>query len=151
MLSQLLPLQKKHFRNGAGLSLAIDETSSYGLLKNWSEERMTCGIFAAPKQAPQVDTSFYFERHRTDQVSTEPYFEFDFNDALESLKSCAGLISAVQGSVPSILDEERSAMVVKEPYGVVVSIAPWNAPCILGLRSFLGPLASKSIGYHHLM
>lgn len=76
----------------------------------------------------------------------EPYFEFDFNDALESLKSCAGLISSVQGSVPSILDEERSAMVVREPYGVVLSIAPWNAPCILGLRSFLGPLASESNG-----
>ena len=35
-------------------------------------------------------------------------------------------------------------MIVKEPYGVVVAIAPWNAPCILGLRSFLGPLASES-------
>lgn len=32
-------------------------------------------------------------------------------------------------------------MVIREPYGVVVAIAPWNAPCILGLRSFLGPLA----------
>ena len=79
----------------------------------------------------------------TETGSTEPYFEFDFNDALESLKSCAGLIvSASAGSVPPMLDETRSAMLVKEPYGVVVSIAPWNAPCILGLRSFLGPLAS---------
>ncbi|KAF2483109.1 salicylaldehyde/vanillin dehydrogenase-like protein [Neohortaea acidophila] len=78
----------------------------------------------------------------TETGSTEPYFDFDFNDALESLKSCAGLISNVQtGSVPTILAEDRSAMVVREPYGVVVSIAPWNAPCILGLRSFLGPLA----------
>lgn len=79
----------------------------------------------------------------TETGSTEPYFEFDFNDALESLKSCAGLIvGASSGSVPPMLDETRSAMLVKEPYGVVVSIAPWNAPCILGLRSFLGPLAS---------
>ena len=83
-------------------------------------------------------------------MRSEPYFEFDFNDALESLKSCAGLISTVQGSVPSILDEDRSAMVVKEPYGVVVSIAPWNAPCILGLRSFLGPLASRFGDLSHL-
>ena len=81
----------------------------------------------------------------TETGSTEPYFEFDFNDALESLKSCAGLIvSAQAGSTPSMLDEDRSAMLVKEPYGVVCAIAPWNAPCILGLRSFLGPLASES-------
>lgn len=79
---------------------------------------------------------------KTETASTEPYFDFDFNDALESLKSCAGLIATVQGAVPTILDENRSAMVVPEPYGVVVSIAPWNAPCILGLRSFLGALAS---------
>ena len=80
----------------------------------------------------------------TEVGSTPPYFEFDFADALESLKSCAGLIAAasVQGQVPHMLDDERSAMVIKEPYGVVVAIAPWNCPCILGLRSFLGPLAS---------
>ncbi|CAK4002996.1 Vanillin dehydrogenase [Lecanosticta acicola] len=79
----------------------------------------------------------------TEVASTPPYFEFDFADALESLKSCAGLIasSSMQGHVPAMLDEERSAMVIKEPYGVVVAIAPWNCPCILGLRSFLGPLA----------
>lgn len=88
----------------------------------------------------------------TETGSTEPYFDFDFNDALESLKSCAGLIAAagLLGQVPTMLDEDRSAMVIKEPYGVVVSIAPWNAPCCLGLRSFLGPLASKSTSSHIL-
>ena len=96
---------------------------------------------AAEELARRKDDFWHF--CSTETGLTEPYFEFDFNDALESLKSCAGLIPSVQGSVPAILDEERSAMVVKEPYGVVVSIAPWNAPCILGLRSFLGPLASQ--------
>lgn len=51
-------------------------------------------------------------------------------------------------------------MVIQEPYGVVLAIAPWNAPCILGLRSFLGPLAmgntvvlkgpEKAPGCYHL-
>lgn len=80
----------------------------------------------------------------TETGSTEPYFAFDFNDALESLRSCAGLIhTASVGQTMPVGEEGRSAMLVPEPYGVVVSIAPWNAPCILGLRSFLGPLASK--------
>ncbi|KAF2724596.1 salicylaldehyde/vanillin dehydrogenase-like protein [Polychaeton citri CBS 116435] len=78
----------------------------------------------------------------TETASTESYFAFDFNNTLEGLKSCAGLIaSASQGTVPQLLDEGRSAMLVPEPYGVVAAIAPWNAPCTLGLRSFLGPLA----------
>ena len=98
---------------------------------------------AAEELVKRKDDLFHF--CSTETGSTEAYFEFDFNDALESLKSCAGLIVSVSsGSVPPMLDEERSAMLVKEPYGVVVSIAPWNAPCILGLRSFLGPLASMS-------
>lgn len=75
--------------------------------------------------------------------STEPYFAFDFGDMLESLKSCAGLIhSAHQASMPVLGEEGRSAMILQEPYGVVLAVAPWNAPCILGIRSFLGPMAS---------
>lgn len=81
----------------------------------------------------------------TETGSTESYFAFDFNDALESLKSCAGLIhSASLGQSIPLSEEGRSSMLLPEPYGVVLSIAPWNAPCILGLRSFLGPIASKS-------
>lgn len=77
----------------------------------------------------------------TEVGSTPPYYEFDFSDALEALRSTAGIISTVQGTMPTMLDEDRSAMVIKEPYGVVLAIAPWNCPCILGLRSFLAPLA----------
>ncbi|KAI5363669.1 Putative aldehyde dehydrogenase domain, aldehyde/histidinol dehydrogenase [Septoria linicola] len=96
---------------------------------------------AAEEMVRRKDELWHFANQEV--ASTDMYFAFDFNDALESLKSCAGLIAAAssQGFIPDILDENRSAMVVKEPYGVVVAIAPWNCPCILGLRSFLGPLA----------
>ena len=78
----------------------------------------------------------------TETGSTEPYFEFDYNDMLQSIRTCAGLIaSAAEGALPTMAEEGRSAMLIQEPYGVVLSIAPWNAPCILGTRSFLGPLA----------
>jgi len=33
------------------------------------------------------------------------------------------------------------ALVVKEPYGVVVGIAPWNAALILGFRAVCAPVA----------
>lgn len=81
---------------------------------------------------------------KSETATTEPYFAFDFGDCLESVKSCAGLIQgALDGKVPLTLEEGRSAMLIQEPYGVVLSIAPWNAPCILGTRSFLAPLASR--------
>ncbi|EME42351.1 hypothetical protein DOTSEDRAFT_73244 [Dothistroma septosporum NZE10] len=114
-------------------------------LPAWSQTkpgfRRDLFIRAAEEFVRRKDDLWHF--CSTETGSTEPYFDFDFNDALESLKSCAGLIASAsaQGQVPSILAEDRSAMVIREPYGVVVAIAPWNAPCILGLRSFLGPLA----------
>ena len=39
------------------------------------------------------------------------------------------------------MDEGKSAMIFREPYGVILSITPWNAPYILGLRACLAPLA----------
>lgn len=98
-------------------------TAAEQAFPTWSEtspgERRDLFLKAADELVRRKDDLWHF--CSTETGSTEPYFEFDFNDALESLKSCAGLIASVQpGSVPSILDKERSAMIVKEPYGVVV-------------------------------
>ncbi|PYI36445.1 vanillin dehydrogenase [Aspergillus indologenus CBS 114.80] len=56
------------------------------------------------------------------------------------LKDFAALIPSVEGAVPSVNGE--SAMVIKQPYGVVLGIAPWNAPYILGVRAVALPLAA---------
>ena len=51
----------------------------------------------------------------TETASTEPYFAFDFDDCLQSVKAVAGLIgSAMEGNVPIVAEEGRSAMVVQE-------------------------------------
>lgn len=73
--------------------------------------------------------------------AADSMFGFEFNLAVEACKTTAGLISAVRGSVPTVMDDGKSAMVFREPYGVILSIAPWNAPYILGLRACLAPLA----------
>jgi acyl-CoA reductase-like NAD-dependent aldehyde dehydrogenase len=66
-------------------------------------------------------------------------FGFKINLAVEACNTVAGLISAVRGFVPTVMDDGKSAMVFREPYGVVLSIAPLNAPYILGLRPCLAP------------
>lgn len=69
-------------------------------------------------------------------------FKFEYRLAAELLLFTAGIISTVQGSLPIIDGHESHAMVVQEPYGVVLAIAPWNAPHILGLRACIAPLAA---------
>ncbi|KAE8318973.1 Aldehyde/histidinol dehydrogenase [Aspergillus transmontanensis] len=58
------------------------------------------------------------------------------------IKDFAARIPSIEGSVPSVSEEGECAMVFKEPYGVVLGIAPWNAPYILGTRSIALPLAA---------
>ena len=41
--------------------------------------------------------------------------------------------SVIPGSYPMILNE---------PYGVILGIAPWNAPLILGMRSVVAAIAA---------
>jgi acyl-CoA reductase-like NAD-dependent aldehyde dehydrogenase len=43
----------------------------------------------------------------------------------EMLRDVAGRLSTVMGSIPTCEEEGTSALVVKEPLGVVLAIAPW--------------------------
>ncbi|KAJ7638745.1 aldehyde dehydrogenase domain-containing protein [Roridomyces roridus] len=74
--------------------------------------------------------------------SLDGFATFDTVTAAAHIRDVAGRISAIEGSIPISQDEGRAALVVKEPYGVVLALAPWNAPHILGVRSILFPLAA---------
>ncbi|KAL4922718.1 Aldehyde/histidinol dehydrogenase [Aspergillus aurantiobrunneus] len=58
------------------------------------------------------------------------------------LRDFAGMIPTVEGKSPIVAQEGQSALIVKQPYGVVLGIAPWNAPFILGIRAVALPLAA---------
>lgn len=47
---------------------------------------------------------------------------------------------AIEEEIPSHIPGKR-AKAVRQPVGVVVGIAPWNAPVILGVRAVAAPLA----------
>ncbi|CAK7239341.1 MAG: hypothetical protein STHCBS139747_000771 [Sporothrix thermara] len=69
--------------------------------------------------------------------------EFDVNTAVELITDAAGLAArANTGRAPTTQDAAIGALVLDEPYGVVVGIAPWNAPYILGTRAVVFPLAA---------
>ena len=62
--------------------------------------------------------------------------------AAEMLTDAAGrIVTSISGSVPCIAQPGKNALVLKEPYGVVLGIAPWNAPYILGCRAVVYAIA----------
>ncbi|MCJ1347261.1 hypothetical protein MMC31_005483 [Peltigera leucophlebia] len=79
---------------------------------------------------------------RLETGAAEPWAAFNINGSIEQLRDVAGRVMNVVGQVPLCDKEDRSAMVLKEPYGVVLGIAPWNAPYLLGFRAIIYALAA---------
>jgi acyl-CoA reductase-like NAD-dependent aldehyde dehydrogenase len=68
------------------------------------------------------------------------FFGFEYSAAIDICVSIAGLIQIASESTAPVVNE-GSALLLKEPWGVVLAIAPWNAPHVLGVRAILTPLA----------
>jgi acyl-CoA reductase-like NAD-dependent aldehyde dehydrogenase len=50
---------------------------------------------------------------------------FNVPKMADMLRDVAGRLSGIMGHIPACEEEGTSALVVKEPYGVVLGIAPW--------------------------
>ncbi|OAA32068.1 Aldehyde/histidinol dehydrogenase [Moelleriella libera RCEF 2490] len=74
--------------------------------------------------------------------ATSAWSQMNVNVMAMILKDVAGRVISLAGSIPSMKDPSRTALVVREPFGVVLSIAPWNAPYILGTRAVAFPIAA---------
>ncbi|KAJ5300171.1 hypothetical protein N7508_007414 [Penicillium antarcticum] len=82
-------------------------------------------------------------QYQIDETGADPRFvDWILPLTVEQLKDVAGRVTSIQGAVPLTAEEGRSAIVYKEPYGVVLGIAPWNAPWPLGCRAVSYALAA---------
>lgn len=73
--------------------------------------------------------------------ATEPWAGFNVMLAANMLQEAAALTTRVCGQVIPSDRPGSLAMSVRRPAGVVLGIAPWNAPVILGVRAIATPLA----------
>ncbi|KAM6513176.1 hypothetical protein FALCPG4_015640 [Fusarium falciforme] len=72
----------------------------------------------------------------------EAWADFNLYAAKGHVLDCAGRIMAVVGSIPTLEDSDVGALIVKEPYGVILAMAPWNAPYALGFRAVIWAIAA---------
>jgi benzaldehyde dehydrogenase (NAD) len=73
--------------------------------------------------------------------STAGWAMFNLMLAAGMAREAASLTTQVQGEVIPSDKPGCFAMTLREPVGVVLGIAPWNAPIILGVRAIATPLA----------
>src|SRR6202000_1884312 len=67
--------------------------------------------------------------------------QFNVMLAANMLREAAALAAPVAGEVILSDTPGGRAMAIRRPAGVVLGIAPWNAPVILGMRALATPLA----------
>jgi acyl-CoA reductase-like NAD-dependent aldehyde dehydrogenase len=93
--------------------------------KTWSKtkpsQRRDIFLRAAEEFAKRRDECYQYTH--TETGAAESMFEFEFGLAIDNLKAIAGLISAVVGTIPTLGEEGKSAMLMTEPYGVVLGMS----------------------------
>ncbi len=73
--------------------------------------------------------------------STEGWASFNVMLGASLLREAAAMTSQISGEVIPSDIPQNLALAVRQPRGVCVGIAPWNAPVILGVRALAMPLA----------
>jgi benzaldehyde dehydrogenase (NAD) len=111
--------------------------------KTWSEtgpgERRALLLKAA--DALEAKTPKFIEAVAAETGGTAMWAGFNCFLAAGMIREAAALTTQISGEVIPSDVPGSLAMGVRQPAGVVLGIAPWNAPIILGVRAIATPLA----------
>lgn len=62
---------------------------------------------------------------KLETAADDGFIAFNIEATSKQIKDVANRVTGIQGSFPAVEDDTRSALVIREPYGVVIGIAPW--------------------------
>ncbi|MBA8821936.1 salicylaldehyde dehydrogenase [Ochrobactrum sp. P6BS-III] len=77
----------------------------------------------------------------TETGATAPWIGFNVGLAAKILREVAAATTQIKGEIIPSDKPGTLSMAVREPVGVMVGMAPWNAPVILAVRAFAMPIA----------
>lgn len=121
--------------------LAAD--AAQAALPGWSAQgpNYRRGLLLAAADAMERRASAFADAMASETGASAGWAGFNVHLAASMLREAAALTTMVRGE--TILSDRPGchAMTVRRPAGVVLGIAPWNAPVILGIRAVATPLA----------
>ncbi len=83
-----------------------------------------------------------FTKLMTEEIgATGPWAGFNVMFAASILREAAAMTTQIKGEIIPSDKPGITAMAIRQPAGVVLGMAPWNAPVILGVRAIAAPLA----------
>ena len=107
------------------VSQAIEsaEAAFHAWSKMKAYDRRDILLRAADMMASRKEELIQYQREETG--SGRPFSEHTLTLGVNFIKDFAARISTIEGTVPNVTLDGEGAMVLKEPYGVILSIAPW--------------------------
>lgn len=127
--------------SAADAVLAVEAAAE--AFKSWSQtgpsERRALLLKAA--DALEAKTPEFIAAMAAETGASAMWAGFNVHLAAGMIREAAGLTTQVAGEVIPSDVPGSLAMAVRQPAGVVLGIAPWNAPVILGVRAIATPLA----------
>ncbi len=86
-------------------------------------------------------TSEFIEVGIAETGATGPWIGFNVGFAAKILREAAAMTTQIKGEIVPSDKPGNLAMAWRQPVGVLVGMAPWNAPVILGTRAVAMPIA----------
>ena len=91
--------------------------------------------------ALEAKTEDFVDAMMAEIGATKGWAMFNLTLAASMVREAAAITTQISGEVIPSDKPGCLAMALREPVGVILGIAPWNAPIILGVRAIAAPLA----------
>lgn len=112
----------------ADVDAAIDAASK--ALPVWKRLTLTArrNMLLKAADAMEARAAELAEAMNLETGAADTWSRHNTDASVEMIRSTASRIWALEGRVPETDDPAVTAMVLREPYGVVLAIAPWYSP-----------------------
>lgn len=136
-----VPVTRAAAAGGADVNAAIRAASA--ALPGWAETGpgRRRELLHAAADCLVAHAAEFVTRMIEETGATEGWAGFNVGLAASLLREAASMTTQITGEVIPSEVPENLALAVRQPRGVCVGIAPWNAPVILGVRAVAMPLA----------
>jgi len=98
-------------------------------------------LLNAAADAIEARADAFVDSMRDELRASEPWARFNIMLGTGMVREAAALTTQITGEVIPSDKPGLLSLALREPVGVVLGIAPWNAPVILGARAIATPLA----------
>jgi acyl-CoA reductase-like NAD-dependent aldehyde dehydrogenase len=96
-------------------------------LPGWKSTRLTHrrDLILKAAEELQANREAIAEAMKLETAADDGWCGFNIDNAIQMLKGVAARVCSLEGRLPDSDDPSLTAMIVREPYGVVLAIAPW--------------------------